>query len=204
MEKIENGIFEYSDPIKIPSLVEIENAHRRALAKGADKFAVVIGGEGFGYNPQKRGIFKLPKGEYQLLTSAPAPAAPVEQPAPVEDVPAAPEDIPETAGEDEKTETPVEAVNEPVSDETVRAENEPSDTKNAVCDAETAVIAAIKETIGQYKETIARYADRCLAYEKRIKELEEQNAAILSGCVENKKAAETAREMCAKMLELFK
>lgn len=73
MEKFENGIFEYSDAKKVPSLVEIENAYRRARVNGADKFAVVINDEYFGYNPQKRGIYKLNDGEYQSLNAV-APA----------------------------------------------------------------------------------------------------------------------------------
>ena len=36
MEKFENGIFEYSDAKKVPSLVEIENAYRRARVNGAE------------------------------------------------------------------------------------------------------------------------------------------------------------------------
>lgn len=73
MEKFENGIFEYSDTKKVPSLVEIENAYRRARVNGAEKFAVIINGEYFGYNPQKRGIYKLNDGEYQILNAV-APA----------------------------------------------------------------------------------------------------------------------------------
>jgi flagellar motility protein MotE (MotC chaperone) len=233
MEKFENGIFEYSDPKKTPSLVEIENAYRRAKTGGAEKFAVVINGEYFGYNPQKRGIFKLPKGEYQVFPENTPLLREKESPVDSEDgglsaltideddkgeletvelpeiVSAATE---ETA---EIEETPVEVENEPVSDETTESNVEPTeeetDEDGATEGVEQQSVGDVFEELGIRERTEAEKAEHVtgiiaenVTLKKRVEELEGMNRLLASECGRNRKVVEIVLEMNAKIIAALK
>lgn len=180
MDKIENGIFEYSDPKKIPSLVEIENAHRRARVAGAEKFAVLINGEYFGYNPQKRGIYKLNAGEYQALENYGEP---------IKEHDAA-------TNEQTEAETPttanstLECVEEFVPPATIHYDNFAVPNNRQLSELLDALTVAIRDLISD-----------CDKKDMEIAELKSQMAI---DCDRYKKFANMAREMNAKIEEMLK
>lgn len=174
MDKIENGIFTYSDTKKIPSLVEIENAHRRATGIGAEKFAVIIDGEYFGYNPQKRGIYRLKEGEYQVLEN---------------NVELAKE---RDVGTDEPTETETLPMSRGfgfVAPEATRIDS--IDVSN--CQP--------LELLDELNAAMCGLIDDCAKKDMEIAELKIQ---MVKDCDRYKKFADMAREMNAKIDEMLK